>query len=295
MIHGLNGNHGGVVPLIEGPFLIQDEGQTTGHPGSKVPAGAAQHDHDAPRHVFTPMIADALYHGVGAAVADGEPLARAAGRVETAACRAIETCVADDRVLMTDEGRILGRRDHDLAAVHALADVVLRIAREKEHHATVAEGAEALARAATEVQFDGAVRKACTLVTARDLARETRADGAVGVSDRVMPGDRLTPLNSAQGIRVHPVVERIVGTVVPGLHVSSRPGPAGVRIGQDRREIQARRLPVLLQRLRLEQVSAADDLIHRPEPEFGQQLPHLLRDEEHEVDDMLRRARKLRP
>ena len=45
-------------------------------PGGEVAAGAAEHDDAAARHVLAAVVADALDDRAGAAVADGEALAR---------------------------------------------------------------------------------------------------------------------------------------------------------------------------------------------------------------------------
>lgn len=59
---------------------------------------------------------------------------------------------------------------------------------------------------------------------------------------------------------------------------------------EDRRQVEARRLPVLDRTVDVEQVVVADRLVERTEPELGEVLPHLLREELHEVDDELRLA-----
>ena len=67
-----------------------------------------------------------------AAVAHAEALARHAAEIDFAGGRAVERDVADDDVLLGDEGRSRRRIDDDLAAGQALADVVVGIAFERE-------------------------------------------------------------------------------------------------------------------------------------------------------------------
>ena len=72
------------------------------------------------------------------------------------------------------------RQDRDLAAGHALADVVVRLAFEDQPHAADRERAEALAGAAGEPSCDRARLAApSTPCGERDLAGDPRADGAV--------------------------------------------------------------------------------------------------------------------
>ena len=59
------------------------------------------------------------------------------------------------------------------------------------------------------------------------------------------------------------------------------------------REVEALGLPVVDGLARLEPVDAADHLLDRAEAELRHQLAHLLGDEAHEVDDVLRLAREL--
>ena len=57
-------------------------------------------------------------------------------------------------------------------------------------------------------------------------------------------------------------------------------------------EIDAARLPVVDRRVGLEQVDAADQVVEPAHAELRHELPHLLGDEEEEVDDVLGRARE---
>ncbi len=60
-----------------------------------------------------------------------------------------------------------------------------------------------------------------------------------------------------------------------------------LRSAQDRGQVQARRLPVLDGAIDVEQLGVADDLVEAAEPELGEVLAHLLRDELEEVHDEL--------
>ena len=81
-------------------------------PAREVAPGAAEHDDAAAGHVLAAVVAHALDDGVDAAVAHAEALAGHAADVGLAAGRAVERDVADDDVLLGDEGRACaaGRR-----------------------------------------------------------------------------------------------------------------------------------------------------------------------------------------
>ena len=74
-----------------------------------------------------------------------------------------------------------GRRDHDPAAAHRLADVVVRLADEIELDPGREEGAEALAGRALETGAYPALRRARPDL-AGDRPAEPRADGAIAHS-----------------------------------------------------------------------------------------------------------------
>src|SRR3712207_2461132 len=64
---------------------------------------------------------------------------------------------------------------------------------------------------------------------------------------------------------------------------------------QDGREVDALRFPVVHGFLRLQPVRAADHLLEGAEAHISHELPHLLREEEEVVDDVLRRSGELPP
>src|SRR5262249_50711233 len=120
-----------------------------------VAAGAADDDRDAARHVLAGVVAGALHDGPRAAVADAEPLARAAAEEGRAGGRPVERHVADEDVLLRAEGRVAVREDDQLAAREALAAVVVGIAFERQRDPLRHERPEALAGRASELDPDG--------------------------------------------------------------------------------------------------------------------------------------------
>src|SRR5262249_28959391 len=140
--------------------------------------------HHAAGHVLAAVIADALDHRRGAAVAHRESLSGQPGGVELAAGGAVEHGVSDDDVLLRREA-CSGRGTHDdPAAGEALADVVVGVALELERDSRRQERAEALACRALEAYADAVVRKARGAADAGDLPGEHRSDGAMSVLDR---------------------------------------------------------------------------------------------------------------
>ena len=85
-------------------------------------------------------------HGERAGIAHREALAGGAGGVQLAAGRAVQAGVAHDDGLARHEVGARRRLQHDPAARHALADVVVRLALELQVQAAGVPDAEALAR-----------------------------------------------------------------------------------------------------------------------------------------------------
>ncbi len=69
---------------------------------------------------------------------------------------------------------------------------------------------------------------------------------------------------------------------------------ADIRLVEDVAEVEATRLPVIDGLARLEAIHAADHLLQGTEPHLGHDFPHVLRDEAHEIHDVLRLAAKVR-
>src|SRR4029434_10691274 len=117
----------GVAAIAETGLAIEDEGHSSAHPRSEVPAGGPEHHDHAAGHVLATVIAHALHDRRRAAVPHGEPLTGEPGREELAAGRAVEDGVADDDVLLGGEARARRRPDDDPPSGEALAHVVVGV------------------------------------------------------------------------------------------------------------------------------------------------------------------------
>ncbi len=185
-----------------------------------------------------------------------------------------------------------GRRaHHELAAGHALADVIVGLALEQHPHPGCQERAKALARAAFEPQGDRVFWQAGLAKVSADLARKRRADGAVGIADRVAQLDGGAGGGSGV-VLAEDVVEdaqiQLAGgdTAIPGLDVANRVAGA-VDALQQGAEVEPIGLGMPAPDL-AQQLGAPDDLVERAGAERGQDLAHLLGDMEEEMDNLLR-------
>src|SRR5690606_10783732 len=144
-------------------------GEAAGETRPEIDAGAAEHDHHAVGHVLAAVIADALDDRDRARVAHGEPLAGRARGEQLAAGRAVQAGVADDDRVPRHELRAVRRPDHEAAAAHALADVVVRVARQREIEPGHVPGAEALPGRAAQADVHRRVRRPFRAVAPRNL------------------------------------------------------------------------------------------------------------------------------
>ena len=269
--------------------LVEQEGHPTGHAGGHVAAGAAEHHHHASCHVFAAVVAGALHHGAGPAVAHGEALPGAAEGEEFTAGGAVEAGVAEDHLAA---GIAAAGRGHDGDAppVDALAHVVVGLTHQAQVHALQHEGTEALAGRAREGEGESAL-EAGVAVAGGDLTGQAGAHTAVGVDDRQLAHHVTMALDRRANLRIGEQVVLEDRTVAVGLGLMPQPGAVGG--GGDRiqqaGEIQGTGLGGR-DGAGSQQLGAADQILQTGHPEHTEQLAHLLGDEEEEVDHVLRQA-----
>ena len=260
------------------------------------------------------MIADALHDRPGARVAHREALAGQAAEEGASRRGAVQNGVADDHVSLCDEllAHPAPRADRKHTAREPLAGVVLRVAPQREGDARRQPGGKALPGRALEVHHDRVLLQPRRSARRRDAARQDPAHAAVAVADRQLEPHlrrgalRRGPCAVAQRRSVAPLcgvrgadhglscahqlpVERVVEHSRWRFHAPARRSLGQLDVGEDVREVDAARLPVLDRRRGGEQVDAPDRLVQRTQADRGEDLAHFLGDEEEEVDHMLGR------
>ena len=278
-----------VVAAEELVLQIEDEGLAAGHASAEILARGSE-DHDgATGHVFATMVADSLDDGGAARVADTEALAGAAVGKEMPRDGPVHHGVADDAVLFGNEAVIGERADNDLAAAHALADIVVPLAGEDEADTRRQEGAKALSGGAGEIKFESPLGKTLLAVLVGDLSGDLGGHGAVGVVDLVGELHGLGVADRLLGILKNDVVERLI---VLGIVAVTRGVTDGRRvilhdILEEAREVDGVRLRVIGDVLLAEALGAADHLVDGAEAEARHDLADFLGDRVEEVDDIL--------
>ena len=140
-----------VIPVDKTSVLIQHEGQPAGHTRAKVDAGGTQYRHQPTGHVFAAVITRSLYHSVGTGVTNGKAFAGDSRRKQAPAGRPVKAGIANDTRETTLKAATFWRRHHQLAARHALANIVVTVALEVHMQAARIPDAKTLARGAGEV------------------------------------------------------------------------------------------------------------------------------------------------
>src|SRR5690606_18753597 len=169
------------ISVEEAVVQIQHVGETTGHARTEVVAGTTQHTDHAAGHVFTAVVAGAFDDRVTARVAHREALTGNPGGEQFAAGGAIQAGVADDGGLFRAEGTARRRSDDQLAAGHALADVVVGVPFQVHVQSAHVPYTEALSGSALEAEGDGRGSHALVAVTPGDLAGYPGTDRTVAI------------------------------------------------------------------------------------------------------------------
>src|SRR5690606_38997089 len=134
-------------------------------------------------HVFTAVVASALGGRVTAGVAHGDPRTRNPrhGQLDTGG--AIQAGVADDGGLFRAEGTARRRSDDQLAAGHALADIVVGVPFQVHVQSAHVPYPEALSGSALEAEGDWRGSHALVAVTPGDLAGYPGTDRTVAIGE----------------------------------------------------------------------------------------------------------------
>src|SRR5262249_27559716 len=149
------------------------------HPRSEVTPRFAEHHHAPAGHVFAAVVADPFNNRMNSRVADAETLACLAANERLAARRAVEGNVADYNIFLGDERGFLRGIDDHLRAGKPFAEVVVRVAFDREGHPIRRECGEALPRRTGELNLDRVFRQTDAAVLSGNLAAGDRPDGAM--------------------------------------------------------------------------------------------------------------------
>src|SRR5258706_985012 len=280
-------DHRHVAALREVALFVEHVGDAAGHSRGEVASRLAE-DHDGSAgHVLAAVIAHALDDGGGAGIAHAEALAGHAAEVRFAADRAVHYPIADDDVLLRNNGRVLRGMDDDPPPGQALADGVVGISLQFEGEAVGEPRPEALSRRAFEFGEDSVLGQPRVAVAPRDLAREHRSDRAIAVEDARGDLDRPLRCEGGCGLGDQFVVESLGEAVVLRLALMHRDTFVDARLVEEPGEVEAFRFPVLDCRAHVEELGMPDHVLEAAHAEPGHPLAHFLGHEEEVVDDVL--------
>ena len=267
-------------------IVIEQEGHTTGHAGTDVASGAAKHHHNATGHVLTAVISGTLHDRTGTTVADTKALTGTTMGKQFATGRSVQTGVAENHLIARVGSGISGHQG-DPAAVHALADVIIRLTLEPNIHPLHQEGTEALPGSATEGQIELSVETTVAMALG-DFTSQSGADTAVGVDDLHTAAERAMALHRSHQLRIRQQLILKDRAIAMGLGTVAKPG--AILSTMDRSE-QAGQVHTLglgqLDRSGLEQIGASNQIFKAAHTQQAHQLTNFLSHVPEEVDDML--------
>ncbi len=144
-----------------------------------------------------------------------------------------------------------------------------------------------MTRRSIEVNPDGIVGQARGSVTAGNRSAQHGSHRAMNIAHRQFDHYRCKSFQRRLRLGKKPVIQRLFQAMILRLHAPSRHARRHGRIMENGRQIQAAPLPVIHGRFHVEHVDAPDHLVHAAEAHLRHVLPHLLRQKEEEVDDVL--------
>ena len=189
-----------VHPLREAATLIEDEGHPTGHAGGHVATGAAQHHHHATGHVLAAVVAGALHHSFGTAIAHTKALTGTAQGEQLTTSGAIEAGIAQDYLVarVVDAG---GRHNGEAATVEALAHIVVCFTHQAHIHALKHKGPETLTSGPQVGEIELALEAGIAMAR-RNFTGDAGAHAAIRVDDFHSAGQTAVAGNRAHHLGI---------------------------------------------------------------------------------------------
>src|SRR5262249_21151692 len=147
----------------------------------------AENAHGSARHVLAAVVSRALDDGDRARIAHGKALACDTGRKKIPAGRAVQAGVAHDDSLILCIPCIARVAQNDLAARHALADIVVGVTLEMQVQAAGVPHTKALPDIACQAHGQRRILHPIVTPAPRNLPGHAGANRAVEVANLVTP------------------------------------------------------------------------------------------------------------
>ena len=272
-------------------FRVVQERQSSRHPRPEILAHRPEDGDASAGHVLAAIGAAAFDHGARTRIAHGETLAGKAGCVQFAAGGAIKAGVADDGIGFALKSSVGRGPQGDEPAGQALADIIVGVAGDIEPNALNKERAQALPARASKLDVQASFGNSVHAEAAHHMRGSARADRALCVAHGEIQLPLLAAFEERFGVADDVFVERWRGFVAACACAIG--GMGTVDAHQERVEIDVVEMLGAAADLR-DQIGAADNVIQPLEAQQRQDFAHLLRDEGHQIDDLLRRARESR-
>ena len=233
------------------------------------------------------MIPGPLHHGLGATVAHPEALAGPPMGKQLSPCGSVKAGVAQDHVVARLQTGSSGGHDHQASPVHALAHVVVGFPMEDHIQTLDTERAETLPRTAAEAQLQ-LTTKPPVAVPCRNQPGQARPHAAVRIGNLQIHGHGTM---SGHGLQQGGIRQQLIQKdrpVVMGLNIMFEPALV-MGLGHGLQQAAHVHPAGFVQGdvAGGQQVRAANQVIHGPQAQAADDLAHLFRHMEEEVDHVL--------
>jgi len=249
------------------------------------------------------MVSGALGDGVSSAIANAETLTRTTIRMEITTSGSIEAGITNNAGVGGDEASIGVRDDNDLAAMHALANVVICLSRKPNVQARQNKSSEGLPGASMEVDINLALEPRVAMGSG-DVPGEHSTGASVRIFDVKVGGGlsiivtdyllhicRLAYLAVQIRAKFVDVNVRILGDQLP-INAGTKEGTVVLAVRNAAKEL-VNVDPITLGNAfnllgaLLQKIGTPDEILELGITQVGHQLSNFLGNKLEEVDDVL--------
>ena len=156
---GFQFHHTRITTFFELLVFIDNVGDSAAHACSKISSGRSEYHHPSAGHVFTTVISNSLYNGVGSAVADGETLSGDSPEKCFSGGGAIKNGVSNQDVFFRFEGRLLRGINDQSSAAEPFAGIVVGVSFQLQGYPLGKKSTEALACRSFKLAVHGSIGK----------------------------------------------------------------------------------------------------------------------------------------
>mmetsp|Transcript_13699 Transcript_13699/g.24448 ORF Transcript_13699/g.24448 Transcript_13699/m.24448 type:complete len:266 (+) Transcript_13699:212-1009(+) len=218
---------------------------SSAHTSAKISSNFAKDNDTATCHVFTAVVAESFYDGMGPRVSHAKALPCDTAEEHLATCRPVASHIPNDDVVFSDKVASILHGDlvrvhNDTATRKTFANPVICVAFDLQRYTGSQDKAKRLACATIQLDMDRIIREPCSTILGSNFVREHCTNRSVQVVHGSLIVNFATVVESRLSLINQNVVQRSFHTVIL-THGVPRKG-VGVQLRprlKKRREVQA--------------------------------------------------------